>query len=136
MGYYIVDLKHRLMLAADPSGGGALRHAALAEDPCGQWDVVAIPGEDAFELRDLRFGRRICAPKEYDGKLYHREARDALEGRWRFYPMHNHPGGNLAVTIKDLRHGLAIVAADEPNGCVYHQVPAGRMNAFWTLVRV
>jgi hypothetical protein len=96
------------------------------------------PGDDdqSYYLKDAAHGGYVAAPDGYDGLLYHEAMHGRLREQWSFYPMHDGPGGELAVTIKDRCHGMAIVAADNADGHVYHEHPNGRMNAFWTLVPV
>jgi hypothetical protein len=138
MTCYLVDLKHRLMLAA-PSGdvGGKLRHVALIEHACARWRFEPCEGSaDVYLIRDCHHGQLLTAPTEYDGALYHGGDPAETSAQWRIFPMHDASGGSLAVTIKDLKHNMALVAPDVVDGGIYHEAPGGRMNAFWTLIRV
>lgn len=133
--YCIVDVKHSFTLAAGTSDEDYPHHCAPSDEPRALW-LLEPADDDSFRLRDAAHGRYLVAPEVYDGRLYHRSHASDAGARWRAYPMHDGPGGSIAVTIKDCRHGLALVAGDDADGRIYHDIPNGRMNAFWTLVPV
>jgi hypothetical protein len=131
--YCIIDVKHAMALCVSDGG---LRHERLSESSRALWYLDSAGEPNTYFIRSAHSGAHLAAPDVAGGPIACKSDPHSAGTRWTFFPMHDGPGGALAVTIKDRRHNLAVVAADEADGFVYHDVPNGRMNAFWTLVAI